>query len=198
MQTVGDRIMHHTHPRPPPRPVSANPICPGWSPAGGSPYGAPPPRATKSRTGMWIAIACGVALLLVVVIAGGGLGAWLLLRGSDDDPGPAATSSADPADDPTGEPTDDPTAGEGTTTLTIKVTSSEEVDRVETDDGPLDPVNGTFFGAEVELTNEADEEIGLAGENFTFYDDQRSEERRVGKERGAGCGAEHSEVEEEE
>lgn len=164
--------MNHTPPPPSPRPGSGYPGGPGWSPAGGSPYGAPPPRATKSRTGMWIAIACGVALLLVVVIAGGGLGAWLLLRGSDDDPGPAATSSADPADDPTGEPTDDPTAGEGTTTLTIKVTSSEEVDRVETDDGPLDPVNGTFFGAEVELTNEADEEIGLAGENFTFYDDQ--------------------------
>src|SRR5699024_11771152 len=110
---------------------------------------------------------------LVVVIAGGGLGAWLLLRGSGDDPGRAATSSADPADDPTGEPTDDPNAGEGTTSLTIKVTPSEEVDRVETDDGPLDPVNGTFFGAEVERTNEADEGIGLAGEQPHRYDERR-------------------------
>src|SRR5690625_6675779 len=93
MQTVGDRIMNHTPPPPSPRPGSGYPGGPGWSPAGGSPYGAPPPRATKSRTGMWIAIACGVALLLVVVIAGGGLGAWLLLRGSDDDPGPVATRS---------------------------------------------------------------------------------------------------------
>ena len=154
---------------------------PDWSPAGGSPYGAPQPPATKRRTGMWVAIACGVVLLLVVLIGGGGLGAWLLLRGPDDGPTPTATSPTDPTDEPTDEPTDDPTDGAGTTTLTIRVASSEEVDQVETDDGPLDPANDTFFGAEIELTNEADEEIGLAGENFTFYDDQGDSHLRYGR-----------------
>lgn len=161
---------------------------PDWSPVGGSPYGAPQPPPKKSRTGMWIAIACGVMLLLVVVIGGGGVGAWLLLRSSGDGPTPTATSpagptgeptkdptddpTAQPTDEPTDDPTDDPTDEPGTTTLTIRLASSEELDQVETNDGTLDPVNDTFFGAEIELTNEADEEIGLAGENFTFYDDQ--------------------------
>lgn len=155
---------------------------PGSPPGGGgSPYGAPQPPEKKSRTGLWIAIACAVVLLLVVILAGGGLGAWLLLREPDDGPSPTATAPQDPTgeptedpfDDPTEEPTDEPTDDSGTTSLTIGVNSSEEVSQVETNDGPLDPENGAFFGAEVEITNESSsEEIGLAGENFTFYDDE--------------------------
>lgn len=155
---------------------------PGFPPGGGgSPYGSPQPPEKKSRTGLWIAIACAVLLLLVVVLGGGGVGAWLLLREPDDGPSTTATApqdptdepTDDPTDDPTDEPTDDPTDDSGTTSLTIRVNSSEEVSQVETNDGPLDPENGAFFGAEVELTNEStSEEIGLAGENFTFYDDE--------------------------
>lgn len=190
-------------PPPPPPPGGGYPGSPqgnGYSGAphggGGSPYGSPQPPQKKSRTGLWIAIACAVLLFLVVVIGGGGVGAWLLLREPDDGPSTTATSPQDPTDeptdeptdDPTDEPTDDPTDDTGTTSLTIRINSSEEVSQVETSDGPLDPENGAFFGAEVELTNEStSEEIGLAGDNFMFYDDEgNSHHVRYGRFSTAG------------
>jgi len=155
-----------------------------------TPYGMPPSPAAppvppkKSRTGLYIALACGCVALLVLVI--GGIGAGIFFLGKDDPEDPPTaigTSTEDPTEDPTTDPTVDPIemptedpdespTSEAGASFTIKVSSPEEGSTLTKQDGEtLDTENGKFVGVEVVITNTGDTEIGLSTKNFRFYDE---------------------------
>lgn len=164
-----------------------------------NPYGVPSTPPQKSRTGLYIGIACGCLLLVGILVVVGGAGMWLLARnsgGGDPTTGPTASqtpsedpiSSDAPTDDPTSEdptsegPTDDPietpsedpsadpTSSAGSS-FSIHVSSPSEGTTLDTQDETLDTENGKFIGVAVTITNNGTEDIGLAGANFRFYDD---------------------------
>lgn len=154
-----------------------------------NPYGVPSTPAKKSRTGLYIALACGCLLLAGIGLAAAGMGLWLFSQGSDDHrptDGPTSSqqptdeASADPTtagttDEPTGSGTEDPTdqpTGQQGTSFSVHAAAPTESATVETDDGTLTTEKGTFVGVEVTLTNEGGTTLGLANENFLFYDDQ--------------------------
>lgn len=130
-------------------------------------------------------MACGcIALVLALVVLGVGLGAWWMLRPSHEHPTSSPhtpTASEDPTEDPTDDPTDDPTTEpfeDPTTTsmsITLKADALGEVTELETSQGRQTPDNGAFIGVEVTITNDGDQAIGLAGDNFTLHDDAGEE-----------------------
>lgn len=166
-----------------------------------TPYGMPagPPQRPpappqKSRTGLYVGIACGCLLLVTLLIAVVGVGLWLFSSGDTtadptDDPTASESRSDDPpeTDDPLEDPTsdapietpsedpeDDPTSengGDQGSSFTIHVSAPEEGTTLETNDGEvLETENGKFLGVAVTLTNNGSQDIGLAGANFRFYD----------------------------
>ncbi|ASK66074.1 hypothetical protein CFK39_09895 [Brachybacterium avium] len=161
-----------------------------------TPYGMPPadpqpPAAPqKSRTGLYIGIACGCLLLIAVVAAVGGVGLWMFSRdGGEDGPTAAPSTSESSTEDPTDEPTDEVTeeesddpletpsedpseepTSEAGASFTIKVSSPEEGTTLETSTETLTTENGKFIGVAVTITNDGGKEIGLDLDNFTFVD----------------------------
>lgn len=171
----------------------------------GAPHGAPggpgmpPTPPPKRRTGLYIGIACGCLLLVGLLIAVVGVGLWLVGRDGDEEPtaGPETSEapsedplSEDPSEDPseeaTDEPTDDPLetpsedpsedpTSEPGTSITVNVSEPSEGTTLDTDDETLETENGKFIGVAVIITNDGDSAIGLANENFRFYDDAGTE-----------------------
>lgn len=148
-----------------------------------NPYGAPNVPPPRRRTGLYIALGCGCLLLAAVVLAVAGGGVWFLSRGSGgEEPTPAPTTTIEsdgpietPVETETGTPTadgTDPTDDPGGDTFTLTVSSPEEGTTLETSDETLTTENGKFVGVAVTITNHGDQVIGLAGDNFRFYDDQ--------------------------
>lgn len=175
---------------PPPAPGGGGYGSPQQGPGG---FGAPQQPEKKSRTPMFIAIACAVLFVGAIVLGGGGFGAYLLLSGSDAE----ETTQSDPTDDeptdePTDDPTDEPTTDEPTTDepttdepttdepsvdptdsdlFTLATGSPIALDQLELDDGTvMTPENGIYKGVYITLTNHHTEDIGLQYSNFFFYD----------------------------
>ncbi|MGP9538257.1 DUF4352 domain-containing protein [Brachybacterium sp. AOP43-C2-M15] len=170
-----------------------------------NPYGvpgAPSTPAPKSRTGLYVGLSCGCLLLVAVLIAVAGVALWLVSSSGEEEPtgGPATseTPTDEPTDEPTGDPTDEPTdeptdgpsdgpvetptedpsedpTSEPGTSLTVNVSEPSEGATLDTNDETLETENGKFIGVAVIITNEGDEAVGLANENFRFYDDQGEE-----------------------
>ncbi|GAA4529371.1 hypothetical protein GCM10023160_28460 [Brachybacterium paraconglomeratum] len=163
-----------------------------------NPYGVPSAPPQKSRTGLYIGIACGCLLLVAVLVAVVGVGLWLFSRdGGGEDPTSGPSISQSPSEDPTTEeaPTDDPTTEDPTddptetpsedpstdpdssagASISIQVSAPSEGATLDTQDETLETENGKFIGVEVNLTNNGSEDIGLAGKNFRFYDDAGNE-----------------------
>jgi hypothetical protein len=175
----------------PPPPPGGGYGSPQPSPGSGG-YGAPQQPEKKSRTPMFIAIACAVLFVGAIVLGGGGFGAYLLLSGSDaeettqtdpTDDGPTDEPTDDPSDEPTDEPTtDEPTTDEPTTDepsvdptdsdlFTLTTGSPIALEQLELDDGTvMTPDSGLYQGVYITLTNHHDEDIGLQYSNFFFYD----------------------------
>ena len=144
----------------------------------------PPPAPQKSRTGLYVGIACGCLLLIGILVALFGLGLWVFSRddgGEDPTAGPtsARSSSEDPTEEPTDEdtedpletpsedPQEDPTSEDGTS-FTVSVSAPEEGTTLETSTETLETENGKFIGVAVTMTNDGGTEIGLNLENFSF------------------------------
>jgi cytoskeletal protein RodZ len=151
------------------------------------PYGTPavPPR--KSRSPLYIALACGCALLLALALVGAGVGVFLLSKEPADEPTDAPTTmeegtTEDPTDEPTEEPTDEetteePTSEEPTTEepteeslVSISSAGTQEGTTIDTEDEQLETENGKFVGIALTLENTGSEIIGLSGDNFIVYD----------------------------
>lgn len=150
----------------------------------------PPPVPRKSRTGLYIGVACGCLLLVVVLIAAVGAGLWLFNQ-DDGEPSGGGTTSESTTEDPTEEtteeepteetteptedpletpsegPEEDPTSEEGTS-LSISVSTPEEGTTLETSSETLDTENGKFVGVAVTMTNDGGTEVGLDLDNFSF------------------------------
>lgn len=159
-----------------------------------NPYGVPSAPPQKSRTGLYVGIACGCLLLVTILVVVIGAGLWLFSRdsgGEDPTSGPSTsqpptedpTTDDDPTDDPTSDdptddpietpsedPSEDPTSSAGSS-FTIHVSAPSEGTTLDTQDETLETENGKFIGVAVTLTNNGTEDIGLAGANFRFYDD---------------------------
>ncbi|MGO1257657.1 MAG: DUF4352 domain-containing protein [Brachybacterium sp.] len=159
-----------------------------------NPYGVPSAPPQKSRTGLYVGVACGCLLLVTILVVVIGAGLWLFSRDgggegptsgpsssqtpsedptTDDDPTDDPTSD-DPTDDPIETPSDDPsadpTSGAGSS-FSIHVSAPSEGATLDTQDETLETENGKFIGVAVTITNNGTEDIGLAGANFRFYDD---------------------------
>lgn len=151
------------------------------------PPSAPPVPPQKSRTPLYIGLACGCVLLLVLVVAGIGVGLFLI--GKDAEEGPEPTSTSSPTDPgPTDEPSEDPTTGietdppvdqptEGPSTesdaesVSFSVSAPEEGPSITTtDDETIEAQNGKFLGADLTIENTGSADIGLSPRNFRFYD----------------------------
>ena len=76
------------------------------------PTGAPPLPPAKSRTPLYIALACGCVLVLLLVLGGAGLGFYLLGQDGGEEPTSPPSSIVDPppSEDPSDDPTDDPSS----------------------------------------------------------------------------------------
>ncbi len=150
-----------------------------------NPYGLPPaaPRPpevpAKSRTGLYIGLACGCLLLIVVLIAVIGGGLWFFSTSGDPEkPTESRSATEDPTDEPTDEPTDDPIEEptedpsddptEAGSSLTISASSPEEGTTLDTKKETVETENGKFVGVAVNITNDSDQQIGLSGDNFTL------------------------------
>lgn len=167
-----------------------------------TPYGMPPaapqpPAAPrKSRTGLYIGIACGCLLLVFILVAAIGAGVWMFSRddgredptagpstseSSPEDPSedptdeptqePTDEESEDPTDEPTDEPTQEPTGDSaGTAEFEANVSPAEEGTTLDTGTETLTTENGKFIGVEVTLTNTGETEIALGLDRFGFID----------------------------
>lgn len=144
-----------------------------------NPYGAPIAPQKKSRSPLYIALACGCAALVVLVLAVGGVGVFLLTREPAEEPTQDPSTSETETEDPSGEPTEDPTdeaTDEPTedptseTTVSISASPLEEGTTLETEDEELTTENGKFVRVTLTLENTGTETIGLAGDNFVVYD----------------------------
>ncbi|WP_193106577.1 DUF4352 domain-containing protein [Brachybacterium sp. FME24] len=146
-----------------------------------NPYGAPGAPQRKSRSPLYIALACGCAAIVVLVLAAGGVGVFLLTREPAEeptqDPSISETATEDPTDEPTEEPSEDPTdeppgptldpPSEGT--LTISTEPLEEGTTLDTEDEQLTTENGKFVRITLTIENLGTETYGLAGDNFVVY-----------------------------
>lgn len=163
-----------------------------------NPYGVPSAPPQKSRTGLYIGVACGCLLLVAILVVVVGAGLWLFSRdGGGEDPtgGPSIsqapsedpTTDEDPTDDPTSsDPTDDPietpsedpsadpTSSAGSS-FSLHVSAPSEGTTLDTQDETLETENGKFIGVAVTITNNGSEDMGLAGANFRFYDSAGTE-----------------------
>ena len=163
-----------------------------------NPYGVPSAPPQKSRTGLYVGVACGCLLLVTILVVVIGAGLWLFSRDSggehptcgpstrrspsehpttEDDP-TDAPGSDDPTDDPietpSEDPSEDPTSSAGAS-ISIQVSAPSEGSTLDTQDETLETENGKFIGVAVTITNNGSEDIGLAGKNFRFYDDAGNE-----------------------
>lgn len=158
------------------------------NPYGMPPSGPQPPVAPKkSRTGLYVGLACGCLLLVLVLVAAAGAGFWWLSAdGDEEDPTSGPTTSEGPTEDPGEEPTEDPTevtegpiesptedpseepTSESGSSITLSVSSPEEGTTLETPDETLTTENGKFIGVAVTITNDGDEAIELGIEQFSF------------------------------
>lgn len=150
----------------------------------------PPAAPRKSRTGLYVGIACGCLLLIMVLLAAGGVGLWLFsAAGDEDEPtaGPTTSeSSEEPSEDPSEEPTDDeetedpletpsedpsedPTSEAGAS-FEITVSPPEEGTTLDTGTDTLETRNGKYIGVQVVLSNTGGEDIGVDLDKFTFLD----------------------------
>lgn len=163
-----------------------------------NPYGVPSAPPQKSRTGLYVGVACGCLLLVTILVVVIGAGLWLFSRdngGEDPTSGPStsqspsedptteddptdAPGSDDPTDDPietpSEDPSEDPTSSAGAS-ISIQVSAPSEGSTLDTQDETLETENGKFIGVAVTITNNGSEDIGLAGKNFRFYDDAGNE-----------------------
>lgn len=170
-----------------------------------NPYGMPPaaPRPpevpAKSRTGLYIGLACGCLLLIGVLVAVIGGGLWLYAgsgdpekptssRSATEDPTdePTADPTADPTEDPTEEPTEDPLetpsddpsedpTSETGSSITLSASAPEEGTTLETSTETVETENGKFVGVAVTITNDGDQQIGLDLDNFTLVGSDSTE-----------------------
>ena len=142
-------------------------------------YPTPPAPQPKSRTGLWIGLACGCIALLVLVVGGVGAGIWFMNRGEDpDSTGRETTSEEETTSDE--ETTDEETTEEETTeeettaaeevTVTLAVMDSAEGNTLTTDDGDQTSTNGKYVGVYISLYNEGDSSVSFASSDFTLYD----------------------------
>ncbi|ATG50232.1 hypothetical protein CFK38_00875 [Brachybacterium vulturis] len=159
---------------------------------------APQPPATprKSRTGLYVGIACGCLLLIAVVIAVAGAGLWMFSRDSGEDgptTGPSTSESStevpsdepteepteEPTDevteDPTDEPTDEPTEAPSDDSTNMahfeaEASAPEEGTTLDTGSETMTSANGKYIGVKVLLTNTGDRGIALDLDRFTFLD----------------------------
>lgn len=169
-----------------------------------APYGMPPagplpPAAPqKSRTGLYVGIACGCLLLIALLIAAGGVGLWLFSGGGGQEdptarPTTVESSPEDPSEDPSGEPTDeetsadpletpseepseDPTSEAGAS-FEITVSPPEEGTTLDTGTDTLETTNGKYVGVKVIIANTGDEDIGMSLDSFSFVDVDGTEYR---------------------
>ena len=160
-----------------------------------TPYGmppTPPPSVPavppqKSRTPLYIGLACGCVLLLVLVVAGIGVGLFLIGKDSEEGPEPTSTASPtdpgpsdEPSEDPTtgietdppvDQPTEDPSTESDAETVSFSVSAPEEGPSLTTsDDETIESQNGKFLGVDITIENTGSTDIGLSTGNFSFYD----------------------------
>lgn len=142
-----------------------------------NPYGMPPTPPKKSRTGLYIGLACGCLALVALLIAVIGGGLWFLGQsGGTEDPTSGPTTSEeptedptdDPTDDPIDEPTEDPTTEESGMTLSSSTPRTASTFDFEGDEKK--PQLDTFIILELTITNNLDDTIDLADADFAFYD----------------------------
>lgn len=168
------------------------------------PTGAPPLPPAKSRTPLYIGLACGCVLLLLLVLGGVGLGFYLLGQDGGEeptsppssivDPPPSEDPSDDPTDDPssptseapteieTDQPVDKPTEGPSADAtspsdeiFTLTVSKPEEGITLELGGETKTPENDKFIGVAVTIENSSSTSIGLDTDRFRLYDDSGTE-----------------------
>ncbi|WP_311199850.1 DUF4352 domain-containing protein [Brachybacterium paraconglomeratum] len=168
------------------------------------PTGGPPLPPAKSRTPLYIALACGCALVLLLVLGGAGLGFYLLGQDGGEeptsppssivDPPPSEDPSDDPTDDPssptseapteieTDQPVDKPTEGPSADAtspsdeiFTLTVSKPEEGTTLELGGETKTPENDKFIGVAVTIENSSSTSIGLDTDRFRLYDDSGTE-----------------------
>ena len=168
------------------------------------PTGAPPLPPAKSRTPLYIALACGCVLVLLLVLGGAGLGFYLLGQDGGEeptsppssivDPPPSEDPSDDPTDDPssptseapteieTDQPVDKPTEGPSVDAtspsdeiFTLTVSKPEEGTTLELGGETKTPENDKFIGVAVTIENSSSTSIGLDTDRFRLYDDSGTE-----------------------
>lgn len=168
------------------------------------PTGAPPLPPVKSRTPLYIGLACGCVLVLLLVLGGAGLGFYLLGQDAEEGPEPTSTSSPieDPSEDPSDDPTDDPSSptSEAPTEIEtdqpvdkptegpsadatspsdeifkLTVSKPEEGTTLELGGETKTPENDKFIGVAVTIENSSSTSIGLDTDRFRLYDDSGTE-----------------------
>ena len=168
------------------------------------PTGAPPLPPVKSRTPLYIALACGCVLVLLLVLGGAGLGFYLLGQDGGEeptsppssivDPPPSEDPSDDPTDDPssptseapteieTDQPVDKPTEGPSADATSpsdeifkLTVSTPEEGTTLELGGETKTPENDKFIGVAVTIENSSSTSIGLDTDRFRLYDDSGTE-----------------------
>ncbi|WP_062946473.1 DUF4352 domain-containing protein [Brachybacterium sp. sponge] len=162
------------------------------------PTGAPPLPPAKSRTPLYIALACGCVLVLLLVVAG--IGLYLVGQDGGEEPTSPPTSivdpppSEDPSDDPstpasdapteieTDQPVDKPTEGPSADAtspsdeiFTLTVSKPEEGTTLELGGETKTPENDKFIGVAVTIENSSSRSIGLDSDRFRLYDDSGAE-----------------------
>ena len=168
------------------------------------PTGAPPLPPAKSRTPLYIALACGCVLVLMLVVAGIGVGLYLVGKDGGEeptsppssivDPPPSEDPSDDPPDDPstptsdapteieTDQPVDKPTEGPSADatepsdeTFQFTVSKPEEGTTLDLGGETKTPENDKFIGVAVTIENSSSTSIGLDTDRFRLYDDSGAE-----------------------
>lgn len=164
------------------------------------PNGAPPLPPAKSRTPLYIALACGCVLVLLLVVAGIGVGLYLVGQDGGEEPTSPPTSivdpppSEDPTDDPssptsdapteieTDQPVDKPTEGPSADATSpsdeifkLTVSTPEEGTTLELGGETKTPENDKFIGVAVTIENSSSRSIGLDTDRFRLYDDSGTE-----------------------
>ena len=168
------------------------------------PTGAPPLPPVKSRTPLYIALACGCVLVLPLDLGGAGLGFYLLGQDGGEeptsppssivDPPPSEDPSDDPTDDPssptseapteieTDQPVDKPTEGPSADATSpsdeifkLTVSKPEEGTTLELGGETKTPENDKFIGVAVTIENSSSTSIGLDTDRFRLYDDSGTE-----------------------
>lgn len=169
------------------------------------PTGAPPLPPAKSRTPLYIALACGcVLVLLLLVVAGIGVGLYLVGKDGGEeptsppssivDPPPSEDPSDDPTDDPstptseapteieTDQPVDKPTEGPSADatepsdeTFQFTVSKPEEGTTLDLGGETKTPENDKFIGVAVTIVNNSSQDIGIGSDRFRLYDDSGAE-----------------------